>query len=160
MENLEISEFSKALRVLPRKSLWNILGLDVQVSFDRSESLVALCDVPGTDGFQVESTWWHHIFIFGEMFIPGGASPFFAVDERDGRILHVDLEYEVPLSLLNCSLNLFIASFLALTAVSFSDPTELRRTAVVLEHIDPVAFRGGSGWKLLVEHLISGGDAI
>ncbi len=139
---------------LPPLARWSLKGACVEYVFSASREDVRQLSperlLPAT--LQPE---WLELLIFGECDYAagGGASPFLGVRTTDGTVWELDVERETdPLSLLNSSIDRFVASFAFLNEYLGSGRELPENAEAQLESIDPEAFPG-SEWKALVEYL-------
>ncbi|HEV3418502.1 MAG TPA: SUKH-4 family immunity protein [Pirellulales bacterium] len=108
---------------------------------------------------------WNCYWVLGDEYFSNGAA-WWCIDQRDGRILRIDIELAEPIMLANASVAHFTSALLV--AVSWSaqqDCNGLHRPDAVnqlerqLNELDPECMRsGGSFWRRYVARLVGQKD--
>ncbi len=143
-------------RDLPQAAVWKVNDLNLQLEFGLlRNSLEPLSEFEDIHSGKQRPPEWQWYLPFGEMQVPGGASPLFCINSCDGAIYHVDVESDDPIRPLNHTARQFVECFQVLESLFTSNKSQAIDALKMLERIDSQTFEQSNEWRQLLEYYMS-----
>jgi len=141
----------KVYQELPRKAPWVVGGSHLDFDFSRAQNPLKPIQPSDLNG-NIEDQWLR-LFLFGEHYYAGGASPLLGVDSTSGEIYGLDVERETAVFFLNSGVREFNQMFLLFDGVVRLHREPLHLLPSLASAIDPQRFTK-SEWRDLADYLL------
>jgi hypothetical protein len=142
---------TQVCRVLPQKVRWMVGGNHLDFDFSRAQN--PLTTIQPSDLIENIEDQWLRLFLLGQRYYEGGASPFLGVDSTSKEIYGLDVEREAAVFFLNSGVREFIQMFLLFDEAVRLCQKPFHLLPSLASVIDPQSFTK-SEWRDLAQYLI------